>query len=161
APSRGGSGPRKTIASKGPTTSRSAPPCPAMRRQIPCSPESHRSRGAMNVPIGRCLPVCSLLAVVALGCGGQVHRSEYLAPAEARVAVHSAAVLPLENLTARPDAGKAVADQLAIELAARKLVVVDRGRAEAALAKVDVVPGGTIDRLAAQRLGQILGVDAV
>lgn len=109
-------------------------------------------------------PILAALGFVVLGWSaacGSVHHSEYLAPEADRARVRSAAVLPLENLTAQPEAGKVVADAIADSLAAHKLQVVDRGRSEAALAKVDVVPGGTIDRLAAQRLGEILGVDAV
>ena len=97
---------------------------------------------------------------VAAGCGA-VHSSEMRGPEGARAAVKSTAVLPLENLTAMSDAGRVVADVLSTELAARNLQVVDRGRAESSLASVDLVPGATVDRLAAQRLGEILGVDAV
>ena len=86
---------------------------------------------------------------------------EAMAPEKDRGEVRSAAVLPLENLTGTQDAGKIVADVLSTELAARKVTVVDRSRAEASLERVDVITGGTVDRLAAQRLGEILGVDAV
>jgi hypothetical protein len=102
-------------------------------------------------------------AVTAAAGGGctTLHSREFLAPETQREAVKSAAVLPLENLTATLDEGKIVADLVSTELSARKLSVIDRGRAEASLARVDVVSGGTVDRLAAQRLGEILGVDAV
>ena len=94
------------------------------------------------------------------GCGGVVAR-EALAPEKDRGEIRSAAVLPLENLTGMQDAGKIVADILSTELAARKVTIVDRARAESSLSRVDVISGGTVDRLAAQRLGEILGVDAV
>lgn len=102
-----------------------------------------------------------LAAAAALsGCGHLMSR-EYLAPDSARHAVKTAAVLPLENLTSVQDAGKIVADMLSTELASRKVEVVDRGRAEAQLARMDVVTGGSVDRLAAQRVGELLKVDAV
>jgi len=94
------------------------------------------------------------------GCGAVTGR-EYLAPEKERQDIRSAAVLPLENLTSTRDIGKIVADELATELAARKISVIDRGRSEASLDRIDVVAGGSIDRLAAQRLGEVLGVDAV
>ncbi len=100
----------------------------------------------------------SLVALSA--CGGTVHRSEYLGPASARANVKSAAIVPFENLTSRPDAGRVVADSVAAELSG-KVRVVERSSSEAALKKLDILPGGTIDRLVAQRLGEMLSVDAV
>ena len=99
--------------------------------------------------------------VAALGGCASVHSSEFRAPGSGLASVKSTAVLPLENLTAMPDAGRVVADVLSTELAARKLNVVDRGKSEASLASVDLVPGATVDRLTAMRLGEILGVDTV
>lgn len=100
------------------------------------------------------------LLLLSTACGS-THSSAWLGPESQRAAVKSTAVLPLENLTSMEDAGRVVADVLSTELAARKVDVVDRGKSEASLSKVDVIPGGTIDRLAAKRLGEILGVDAV
>lgn len=112
------------------------------------------------MPVKRNLLLVAGMAVALSGCSTVLSR-EYLASPQARQEVHSAAVLPLENLTASQDAGKVVADLLSTDLAARNVQVIDRGRAEASLSQVDIVSGGTVDRLAAQRLGQILGVDAV
>ena len=97
-------------------------------------------------------------ALGATSCGGVVAR-EYHAK-DARV-IKSAAVLTLENLTSAQDEGKVVADLLSTALSARNIEVVDRARAESSLARVDVISGGTVDRLAAQRVGELLGVDAV
>lgn len=94
------------------------------------------------------------------GCG-TTHKAEYRSSGDGLANVKSTAVLPLENLTAMQDAGRVVADVLSTELAARNLEVVDRGKSEASLASVDLIAGGTIDRLAAMRLGEILGVDSV
>ena len=102
-----------------------------------------------------------VLAALAAGGCGSVHKTEWRSPGEGLGKVKKTAVLPLENLTSMQDAGRVVADVLSTELAARDLDVVDRGKSEASLAQVDLVPGGTIDRLAAIRLGEILGVDAV
>lgn len=107
----------------------------------------------------RIVAAAALVATLA-GCGGVVSR-EYLAPEKMRREIRSAAVLPLENLTAMQDAGKIVSDVLSTELASHSVTVVDRARAEASLGKMDMVSGGTVDRIAAQRLGEILGVDAV
>lgn len=104
---------------------------------------------------------CAALAVVALAGCAKVHKSEYRASGDALSSVKSTAVLPLENLTAMPDAGRVVADVLSTELAARSLNVVDRGKSEASLSSVNLVPGATVDRLTAMRLGEILGVDTV
>ena len=96
-------------------------------------------------------------------CAPSAMRSEYRPAGAARASarVRSAVVLPLENLTAMPAAGKVAADALATELAAHRWKVVDRDRAEQILDQLDVVPGGTIDRIAALRAGELLGVDAV
>ncbi|HVO30569.1 MAG TPA: CsgG/HfaB family protein [bacterium] len=112
-----------------------------------------------TMTVKRSLVVLAAAAVLS-GCGHLLSR-EYLAPDASRHAVKSAAVLPLENLTGVQDAGKIVADTLSTELSTRKVDVVDRGRAEAQLARMDVVTGGSVDRLTAQRVGEILGVDAV
>lgn len=101
-----------------------------------------------------------LAAAWIAGCG-TTHKAEYRSPGDGLAGVKSTAVLPLENLTAMQDAGRVVADVLSTELAARNLEVVDRGKSEASLASVDLIPGGTVDRLAAMRLGEILGVDSV
>lgn len=108
----------------------------------------------MNV---RVLFLFAALAAGAAGCGS-LHRSEYLAPEAARQAVRSAAVLPLENLTSRPDVGRIVSEHLATELGNGGVKIVN---ADAAIKKLDLVSGGTIDRLVALRLGEMLGVDAV
>jgi len=100
-------------------------------------------------------------AVAALAGCASVHSSEYRASGEGLASVKSTAVLPLENLTAMPDAGRVCADVLSTELAARNLSVVDRGKSESSLSSVDLVPGATVDRLTAMRLGEILGVDTV
>lgn len=100
------------------------------------------------------------VALAAAGCGS-VHKTEWRGNEAALGAMKSAAVLPLENLTSMQDAGRVVADVLSTELAARKLDVVDRGKSESSLASVDLLPGATVDRLAAMRLGEILGVDTV
>lgn len=105
--------------------------------------------------------VFAALALATLASCASVHSSEWRAGGGGLAAVKSTAVLPLENLTSMPDAGRIVADVLSTELAARKLDVVDRGKSEGSLSQVDLVPGATIDRLAAMRLGEILGVDTV
>ena len=105
--------------------------------------------------------VLCLAASAAISACGGVHRSEFVGPEASRKAVRTAAVLPLENLTSLQDGGRIVADQISAELTGLNLKMTERGQAEAAMKKLDVVPGGTIDRLAAQRLGEILGVDAV
>ena len=102
---------------------------------------------------------CAAVAALA-GCAS-VHSSEFRAPGGGLAHVKSTAVLPLENLTAMPDAGRVIADVLSTELAAREVSVVDRGKSEASLRSVDLVPGATVDRLTAMRLGEILGVDTV
>lgn len=109
----------------------------------------------MNVRV--LLPLLAALAVGAAGCGS-FHRSEYLAPEASRKAIRTAAVLPLENLTSRPDAGRIVAEHLATELGNGGVKVVDSA---AALKKLDLVSGGTVDRLVAMRIGEMLDVDAV
>lgn len=101
-----------------------------------------------------------VVLLAASGCG-RFHKSEWRGGDGARAGVRSAAVIPLENLTAVPDAGRLVADVLSTELAARRLLVVDRGRAESSLVSLGIVSGGTVDRLTAQHLGEILEVDAV
>lgn len=110
----------------------------------------------------RARKACAIgLAMAATAGCGSVHSSEWRGPDAARNAVRAAAVLPLENLTTLPDAGRVVADVLSTELSARRIDVVDRGKSESSLASVDLLPGATVDRLAAQRLGELLGVDAV
>lgn len=109
---------------------------------------------------GSRMTVVMLASAWIAGCGS-THKAEYRAAGNGLSAVKSTAVLPLENLTAMQDAGRVVADVLSTELAARDLEVVDRGKSEASLASVDMIPGGTVDRLAAVRLGEILGVDTV
>ena len=105
--------------------------------------------------------VLALAALAGTACTSTAMRSEYRPPNAARARVRTAAVLPLENLTAMPSAGKLAADALATELASHRWKVVDRDRAEQVLGQLDVVPGGTIDRIAAMRAGELLGVDAV
>lgn len=100
------------------------------------------------------------IGMVASACGS-AHRSEYLASEAARREIRKAAVLPLENLTAAPDAGRVVAEEISAELTRAKIDVVDRAAAESAFARLELTPGGAVDRLAARRLGEILGVDAV
>lgn len=101
-----------------------------------------------------------LASLVAVGCAPKAHRSEYLGSQSARANVKSAAVIPFENLTARPDAGRLFADRVAAELGT-KVRVVERPASEAALKKLDILPGGTVDRVAAQKIGEMLAVDAV
>ena len=113
----------------------------------------------MNVRARFSFAVASLIAllVATTGCGS-FHRSEFLGPEAARKAVRSAAVLPLENLTARPDVGRIVAEHLATELGNGGIKIVNP---DAALKKLDLVSGGSVDRLVAMRIGEMLGVDAV
>lgn len=112
-------------------------------------------------PASRLASVVVIAALSGAACTSPAMRSEYRPAAAARARVRTAAVLPLENLTAMPSAGKLAADALATELGAHHWKVVDRDRAEQVLGQLDVVPGGTIDRIAAMRAGELLGVDAV
>jgi len=98
--------------------------------------------------------------LLATGCV-ETHTSTYLAPETDRRQIKSAVVLPLENLTSSKDAGSVAADVFATELVSRRLSTVDREHAEAALRQLNLVPGATVDRIAARHIGEILKVDAV
>lgn len=114
----------------------------------------------MHVPMLAAALLAASFGPAVSACGS-VHRSEYLASEAERREVRKAAVLPLENLTATPDAGRVVAEEISAELTRARIDVVDRASAESAFAKLELTPGGAVDRLAARRLGEILGVDAV
>lgn len=71
------------------------------------------------------------------------------------------AVLPLENLSSQPHAGRFLAHALTAELIAVRVIVADPSVTEGALDRMGEVPEGTIGRDVAQNVGRDLGVQAV
>ena len=69
------------------------------------------------------LPAFALLAA----CSA-VHSSAWLSPENQRREIHSALVVPLENLTPMPDAGPMVTELLSSQLSTRGLTVIERAR---------------------------------
>jgi len=102
-----------------------------------------------------------LMAAAAAGCGhkyvtARADRGEDLS------GIESVAVLPFENMTKFPEAGKIVADLLATELyISGKYRVMERTEAVAVCAEEGIRIGEAIDTEYARTLGEMLGVDGV
>ncbi len=102
-----------------------------------------------------------LLTAAATGCGhkyvtARADRGEDLS------GIESVAVLPFENMTKFPEAGKIVADLLATELyISGKYRVMERTEAVAVCAEEGIRIGEAVDNEFARTLGEKLGVDGV
>ena len=105
--------------------------------------------------------VMSAAAVLAAGCGHTLQR-DYLASREAMATLETVAVLPFENLTRFPDAGEIVAELFTTELyRTDKFRVMDRNQVKRLMREKMIIPPVVVDRLAAQKIGKALEVDAV
>jgi len=102
-----------------------------------------------------------VLIVLFAGCGHTLRR-DYIAPRDNFDPPETVAVLPFENLTQFPDAGEIVAELFTTELyRTGSFRVMDRNQVKRLMREKRITPPQVVDRLAAQKIGQELEVDAV
>lgn len=122
---------------------------------------SRHRRGAALVRAGvAALAMLAMLAMLACGCAGPGHA---LRPAPPALAGHPrVALLPLENLTGRPDAGAALTPIFFSELVRTGACeVISPGDVDAALDSLRIHPAGSLAPADLRRLGAALGAEVV
>lgn len=105
--------------------------------------------------------VFGLLAMLAACAGTEREARDYVAP-EGGIAGLRVAVLPFENLTNYPNAGRIAADLMATELYEQKLFALQEAtETRRALAQLQIDPADLVSVAAAQQAAVMLGVDAL